>query len=712
MAFIEEQMKSFDDKASVNFATRTLQIHCTDKNTPSTITKKLSTLGYPVASKDRQSAPPQNKKYFQLIASSILCILLVYLSMSEMISSSLLPSFLALSHAPTLNPSLQFLFATFIITLSLDIYKYGFQALLKRHPNMDSLIALGTSVAYCYSIFSFAQIWSGDFNYIHHLYFESSGMILVLILIGSIVEEKMRAKTSSEFNALLDLRIQEATILLGIKEVTVSVSKLQVGDIVLVKPAESISVDGEVVEGESDVDESMISGESVWVRKKVGDKVLSSSINQDSVLKIKVQKLDQDSTISQILNMLENIQASKANISKLADIFSKYFVWFAIGVAVLSFAVWFGVSGDFSFAIYIAICVLIIACPCAIGLATPVSIMVASSHATKNHILIKDALSFEKLSGLNAIALDKTGTITKGQMQITHTQFLAPNHDEILSALTACTKHSTHPLSVAIHQYAKAQVSRTLEVKGFIEHKGMGLEANVQNVKYFLGNEALLDRYNIAHEATQNQTTTVYFANEAKLLAIFSIADEIREDSKQAITELQKMGIDIYMISGDKEPVATHIAAQVGIKKEHTYSSVLPDQKAIIIKDLQTKNANIAMVGDGINDAVAFAQADISFAMATGRDIAIDSADIVLMKSSLQDITKSLHISKYTLQNIKQNLFFSVVYNSAGMAVACGLLYPFYGILLSPMVAGVAMTMSSLSVLANAMRLSSSLKTT
>jgi len=694
---IEDKLSQFDKDVFVNYATKSVSINASNKQLED-IKKLLKNMGYPASSSD-------NKNTFKtLIVVLLLTAILFGIVMLNMFMPDILPILMQIQYAPILNITIQIVLTFSALALTTDIYKSGFKNLISGYPSMYSLIAIGTSFALTYSLYSSYKIFLGDMSYIEGLYFETVAMILSLVLLGAYIEKKMGKKTSKALEKLLNLKPKMALFLLGDKEIEVPVQKLKIGDTIVVKAGMSIPVDGEIIDGKSSIDESMITGESIEVSKQVGDKVISSSINKNGVLKIKVTTLDKDSTINQIIDMVQQAQSKKAKTTKIADIFSKYFVWSVIFIAIASFVVWYFIVGStFSFALYISITILIIACPCAIGLATPVSIMVALGHATSKHILIKNIQSLEIMSKLNVIVLDKTGTITNGTPKLVEAKNISNKDIDISTISSSLASKSTHPLSQAIKQDIKL-----LDVKDFVEYEGMGIVGTIQDNTYYLGNKKLFAKYKInIKDNTWHKTAMshIFFGDKDGLLAIFYIKDTIKQSSKEAIKQMQQKGIEVYMISGDNKDIAYDIASEVGIKNDFVFAEVLPKQKADLVKKISNKNKKVGFVGDGINDSIALSTADVGFAIGAGSDIAIESSDVVLTRSSLLDVSSAMSLGKYTISNIKQNLFFAIIYNSIGIIIASGILYEFIGVLMSPMIAAFAMMMSSISVLSNALRL-------
>ena len=654
------------------------------------------------------------KKKF--IVAIIFSVPILYLAMADLISKGLIPGFL--------NPELfPIRFALVQISLSIPVifagyrfYTVGFRNLFKGSPNMDSLIGLGTGAAYLYGLYAFYMITQGSYEFVSNLYFETAGVIIALILWGKYLEAVTGGKTSEAIRKLMDLTPKTATIIKNGKEIKVSVEELEIGDVIIVKPGERIPVDGAVISGISSVDESMITGESIPVEKNKGDEVIGGTINKSGVLIFKAERVGKDTALAQIVKLVQEAQGSKAPIARLADIISGYFVWVVIAIAILSFLAWYFFSTlGFLFALTILITVLIIACPCALGLATPTSIMVGTGIGAERHILIKSAEALEIAHKTNAVILDKTGTITKGEPEVTGVvSFSDRNERFVLTIAASIEKNSQHPLAQAIVEEAKKKETKFLPVSDFRDLPGKGVQGRISGKKIILGTIKLMKENGISvdnkfvkeMEKLEEGGNTVILLSEAKkFLGIVAVADTIKETSESAIKDLQDSKIEVYMITGDNERTAKAIAKKVGIKDSNVFAQVLPENKADHVKDLQKKGKVVAMVGDGVNDAPALTQADIGIAIGAGTDVAIESADIVLIRSDLLDVPIAIKLSRATMRNIKQNLFFSFGYNTLGIPIAAGALYPFFGWLLSPIIAAGAMGLSSVSVLFNALRL-------
>ncbi len=651
----------------------------------------------------------------KLFVATIFSLPILYLAMSELISKSLIPGFLSPEVYPLRFALTQIILSIPVVIAGYKFYTVGFYNLFKRTPNMDSLIGLGTGAAYLYGLYAVFEIMSGNVEFVRSLYFETAGVIIALILLGKYLEAATKGKTSESIRKLMDLAAKTATVLRDGVEVELPIEELVVGDVIVVRPGEKIPVDGQIVQGSTSIDESMITGESIPVDKKIDDTVIGATINKSGAIQIKAMKVGKDTALAQIIKLIQEAQGSKAPIARLADVISGYFVWAVIAVALLSFGIWYLVFGaSFLFALTILITILIIACPCALGLATPTSIMVGTGLGAEHGILIKSAAALEQAEKINAIILDKTGTITKGKPEFTGAEsFTDLSEDELVTLAAAIEKNSKHPLAEAIVAYAKTKKFALKSVENFEEIPGHGLTGEIDGQKLYIGTRKLMDREKIAYqdklaaiEAREEKGETVMLvADNNKLLGTISVADTIKESSKAAIVAFKKADIQVFMITGDNERTANAIAKEVGIAPEQVFAQVLPEDKSKHVKELQAKGLIVGMVGDGINDAPALTQANIGIAIGAGTDVAIESADIVLMKSDLLDAIKSVQLSRKTMKNIRQNLFFAFVYNSAGIPIAAGLLFPFFGFLLSPIIAAGSMVASSISVLLNALRL-------
>ena len=635
-----------------------------------------------------------------------------------------LPAIISPHHNPLNYALIQAILAIVVMVAGKKFYIKGFKALYQLGPNMDSLVAVSTSASFIYSIISTFKIaYEPGFadNILasgHHLplYYESCAMIIALIMLGKYLEGRSKSKTSEAIKSLLELQAKIAIIEVDGQEKEVEIDKVRVGDIVIVKPGQKIPVDGSVIFGSTSIDESMLTGESIPVEKTVGDPVTGASVNKNGYIKFKVEKVGKDTTLSQIIRLVEEAQNRKAPIANLADLISGYFVPTVIGIALVSGLAWLFIGGtSFQFAFTIFISVLVIACPCALGLATPTAIMVGTGKGAENGILIKGGDSLESAHKISTVAFDKTGTITEGRPRVTGVKNLSKSLDEdqLMSFAASIESNSEHPLADAIVDYSKEKGVEIYPVEDFVSITGKGVEALINKKRVSLGNLKLIDSYgdindksslkSMVDEYAERGNTPMLLAIDGHVKAIIAVADTIKEDSAKAVEKLHQMGIKVAMITGDNEKTALAIAKQVGI--DIVRADVLPSEKSQVIKDLQDQGEFVAMVGDGINDAPALALADVGIAIGSGTDVAIESADIVLMKNSLMDVPNSIKLSKETIRNIKENLGWAFGYNIIGIPFAAGLIYLFGGPLLNPMIAAAAMSLSSVSVVSNALRL-------
>lgn len=644
--------------------------------------------------------------------SAIFALPLLCLAMAEMVGLTL-PTWLSHRGGGQLFVSLQLALTLPILWLGRSFFLNGFKHLVKGHPNMDSLVALGTSAAVAYSLYSSIQVWLGDHHAAMSLYYESAGVILTLVTLGKYFEARSKGQTSAAIQALIKLAPQEAQVLREGQEVTLPLDQVQVGDLVRVRPGQKIPVDGRVVEGQSWVDESMLTGESLPVAKKVGDQVVGASLNQQGSLIVETNKVGQDTTLAQIIHLVQAAQGSKAPIAQLADRVSAVFVPVVMTLALVAGLAWYLIGGQsWAFALTISIAVLVIACPCALGLATPTAIMVGTGKGAEQGILIKSGTALEMAHQVDAVVLDKTGTLTQGQPQVTDVLPLTGwTPDQLLALAAAAEVNSEHPLGQAIVAGARERELALPEVTDFQSLTGSGIQVRLDQATYYLGNRRLMQEQGLDLGQAEEQAaalaaggkTPIYVANEHELLGLIAVADPLKETSPEAVRRLKAMGLQVIMLTGDNAKTAQALAAEAGI--DQVISDVLPADKAQVVADLQAKGLKVAMVGDGINDAPALAQADVGLAIGRGTDVAIESADMVLMGSDLTSVATAIKLSQATIRNIKENLFWAFAYNVLGIPVAMGVLHLFGGPLLNPMLAGAAMSFSSVSVIVNALRL-------
>lgn len=679
--------------------------------------------GFTMELEDHIDREDDTTSFKRFLVAIVFASLLFTISMGPMAGISL-PAIISPHHNPLNYALIQAILAIVVMVAGKKFYIKGFKALYQLGPNMDSLVAVSTSASFIYSIISTFKIaYEPGFadNILasgHHLplYYESCAMIIALIMLGKYLEGRSKSKTSEAIKSLLELQAKIAIIEVDGQEKEVEIDKVRVGDIVIVKPGQKIPVDGSVIFGSTSIDESMLTGESIPVEKTVGDPVTGASVNKNGYIKFKVEKVGKDTTLSQIIRLVEEAQNRKAPIANLADLISGYFVPTVIGIALVSGLAWLFIGGtSFQFAFTIFISVLVIACPCALGLATPTAIMVGTGKGAENGILIKGGDSLESAHKISTVAFDKTGTITEGRPRVTGVKNLSKSLDEdqLMSFAASIESNSEHPLADAIVEYSKEKGGEIYPVEDFVSITGKGVEALINEKRVSLGNLKLIDSYgdindksslkSMVDEYAERGNTPMLLAIDGHVKAIIAVADTIKEDSAKAVEKLHQMGIKVAMITGDNEKTALAIAKQVGI--DIVRADVLPSEKSKVIKDLQDQGEFVAMVGDGINDAPALALADVGIAIGSGTDVAIESADIVLMKNSLMDVPNSIKLSKETIRNIKENLGWAFGYNIIGIPFAAGLIYLFGGPLLNPMIAAAAMSLSSVSVVSNALRL-------
>lgn len=719
---IEKAVNKLDhvDSAVVNLATEKMTVTFDDTTlSPNVIEECVSESGYEASLFKEETSKSQSERHQLAIEkmwhrfwmSAVATIPLLYISMGPMINLWL-PSFLMPDKGPLNYGMIQLLLTLPVMYFGRIFYQNGFKALFKRHPNMDSLVAIATTAAFIYSLYGLYEILQGDIHYAHQLYFESVAVILTLITLGKYFEILSKGRTSASIEKLLTLSAKEARVIKDGEDYMVPLDKVKIGETILVKPGEKIPLDGHVVAGESSIDESMLTGESIPVEKKVGSKVYGASINGQGSLTIFVEKEAGGSLLSQIINLVEAAQTSKAPIANLADKVSGVFVPFVIVIAILSGLSWHLILGQsFAFSLKIMIAVLVIACPCALGLATPTAIMVASGKAAENGILFKGGEVLEKAHHIDTIVFDKTGTLTKGKPEVVAIKTYGGDKEEFLGQVASVEKLSNHPLSQTIVNKAKEKELPLREVMAFKNILGYGLSATINGKTMLVGNANLMTKNDVNLDlakadieiAQEEAQTVVYVSENGVLSGLITLTDQLKTDSQETVKQLQRLGFNLVLLTGDNKASADAIAQKLGITT--VVSEVLPDQKANVILELKEKGGQIAMVGDGINDAPALASSDVGISMSSGTDIAIESADIVLMKPELTDLLKAMTISKQTIQIIKENLFWAFFYNVLAIPVAMGVLHLFGGPLLNPMLAGLAMAFSSVSVVLNALRL-------
>lgn len=704
------------EKATVSYDPQAIRL--------SEIRQAIEQSGYKALEMDKTDAEDEDRSRKQkditvlrtkFIISAILSLPLLYIAMAPMITVVRLPFPAGLDpmRFPLVFALTQLMLVVPVIAVGYKFYTVGFASLWRRSPNMDSLIAVGTSAAVLYSAYNTWKITQGDFMAADHLYYETAGVIITLILLGKTLEAVSKGKTSEAIKKLMGLAPKTAIIIYNGEEKEIPIEEVEIGDIIVVKPGAKIPVDGTVLQGHTSIDESMLTGESMPVDKKAGDPVYTASLNTTGTIQFTAEKVGSDTALAQIIKLVEDAQGSKAPIAKMADIVSGYFVPVVCAIALLAGAAWyFGSGGDIEFALTIFISVLVIACPCALGLATPTAIMVGTGKGAENGILIKSGEALETAHKIATVILDKTGTITEGKPAVTDLLTAGEADEETLLRLTASAeKGSEHPLGQAIVRGAQEKGLTLSPADEFISLTGRGIQAKIDGQTVLAGNRKLMDESGVslakmeaaADKLAEEGKTPMYVAVDGTLFGIVAVADVVKQSSRSAIERLQDMGIEVAMITGDNQKTAAAIAKQVGITR--VLAEVLPQDKSSEVKKLQSQGRRVAMVGDGINDAPALAQADIGIAIGSGTDVAMESADIVLMRSDLMDVPTAIQLSKKTIRNIKQNLFWAFGYNVIGIPIAAGLLYLFGGPLLNPMFAAAAMSLSSVSVLTNALRL-------
>lgn len=670
-------------------------------------------------SKAIESEKKLKQEFLEFKLAIFFSAIVFYISMGTMVGLPV-PNIIS----PEINPLnfalIQLILAIPVIYIGRRFYKIGIKQLIMRSPSMDSLIATGTGSAILYSLYGTYKIYSGDFHYVHSLYYESGVVILALILLGKYLENVSKGKTSEAIKKLMNLKSKKATLVRDGKFVQVDIEEVELDEIVLVKPGESIPVDGVVVEGQSSVDESMLTGESIPVEKNIGDKVFGASINKNGVIQVKAQAIGKDTVISKIIKLVENAQGSKAPIAKIADKVSGYFVPTVMLIATVAGITWYylGSRGIVKiheapsiFALTIFVAVMVIACPCSLGLATPTTIMVGTGRGAELGILIKSGEALEKAHKIDTIVFDKTGTLTIGKPKVTDIMsFSNIDEDEILRVAGALEEYSEHPLGEAIVEAGKERKLQFPKVEKFESITGKGVTGVIDGKKVYIGNIKLMRDFsidiineNILEKLAYQGKTPMYIAIEDSLIGVIAVADILKPEAIETIKELKNRGYHVGMITGDNKLTAQAIGKEAGI--DIIFAEVTPEEKYLKVKELQEQGRNVAMVGDGINDSPALVQANIGIAIGGGTDIAMESADIVLMKRDLKDVLVAMELSHAVIKNIKENLFWSFIYNTVGIPVAAGVLYPLTGHLLNPMIAGAAMAMSSVSVVTNALRL-------
>ena len=729
-AHVEKAVAKVPDVTSVTVSLLTNSMNVEGTAAPSDIIQAVTQAGYGASlqgGEQNTSAPAFDEEALKdhetpklrkrLIASVVILIPLMYVSMGHMMWNWPLPSFMAGNHVAM--GLYQMLLTILVMIINQKFFISGFTSLLHKSPNMDTLVALGSGASFAYSTYALFAMTGAQMRmdmdavmqYMDEFYFESAAMILTLITVGKMLEAYSKGKTTNALKSLMQLAPKKATILRDGEEVPVPVEQVQIGDIFVVRPGESVPVDGVIIEGNSALNESALTGESIPVDKAEGDSVSAATLNQSGFLKCRATRVGNDTTLSQIIQMVSDAAATKAPIAKVADKVSGVFVPAVISIAIVTIIVWLLVGQDFGFALARGISVLVISCPCALGLATPVAIMVGNGVGAKNGVLFKTAVSLEETGKVDIVALDKTGTITQGEPKVTD---MIPGEgitkDTLMQTALALELKSEHPLAKAIVAYGEEQQITVSAADDFQAMPGNGLSGIVSGARVFGGNLKFISGKTTVSEQMQRQAeelakqgkTPLFFATEEKLFGIIAVADVIKEDSPQAISQLQNMGIEVVMLTGDNERTAEAIGAQAGV--DQVIAGVLPDGKERVIRELQQRG-KVAMVGDGINDAPALTRADMGIAIGAGADVALDAADVVLVKSSLSDVPAAIRLSRAVLRNIHENLFWAFIYNVIGIPIAAGVWYHWFGLKLNPMFGAAAMSLSSFCVVTNALRL-------
>lgn len=726
---VEKAIAALDgvDKAFVNIATEKAAVTFDAQTVRlSDIRTAVEKAGYTVLQTEGGAAAEEQARakrrelklmWIRFAVSAVFALPLLYIAMVPMISFVRLPGASALDdlmmNYPLVYALVEFALVIPSVVVGYKFYTVGFKSLIKRSPNMDSLIAVGTTAAILFSLYNTYLIALGDFSGVDSLYFESAAVIITLIMLGKSLEAVSKGKTGAAIKKLMGLAPKTAIIVDKGVEKEIRIDEVCVGDVILVKPGGKIPVDGVVLEGETAIDESMLTGESIPVEKKAGDKVYAASINGTGAIRFRAEKVGQDTALAQIIKLVEDAQGSKAPIAKIADVVSGYFVPAVCAIALIAGVGWLiGTRGNFGFALTIFISVLVIACPCALGLATPTAIMVGTGKGAENGILIKSGEALETAHKVKTVVLDKTGTVTQGKPTVTDVVPLGEiGEEELLSLAAAAEKQSEHPLAQAIVQFAEGAGGQLPPCEKFESLTGRGIAAQIGERNVLVGNGKLMAESGVVYgfaEArydalAEDGKTPMYLAVNGVLAGIVAVADVVKPTSAEAVARLHALGIEVVMLTGDNKKTAAAIARQVGI--DRVFAEVLPQDKSAEVAKLQAEGKKVAMVGDGINDAPALALADVGIAIGSGTDVAMESADVVLMHSDLLDVPTAIQLSKRTIRNIKQNLFWAFGYNTVGIPIAAGLLYAFGGPLLNPMLAAAAMSLSSISVLLNALRL-------
>ena len=691
------------NNANIEYDDRKLNLEQIEK-----FVEKAGFLSLGIDNFEKEEKKKTNEKY-KLLAITVISILVLYISMSHMVGLQVIP-FLNMMVYPVNYAISLFILTTIVLILGKDILRNGYKNLIHKTPNMDTLVMIGVLASYIYSIYGTIQILKGHAMHVEELYYESSAVVIFFIEIGRYIENKNKDKTKEALQQLMTITPNNAVILKDGKEITVTLDEIQKGDIVICKPGEKIAVDGEVVEGTTHINESFITGESVPVKREKGSKVIAGSINYEGTIKYKAEKIGKESTVSEIVRLVTQATSTKAPIAKIADTISGYFVPVVLIIAFLAFGIWMLISKNFATAINIFVSILVVACPCSLGLATPLAIVIASGNASKKGILVKTSETLENAHKVKSICFDKTGTLTKGELSISKLyNYSNIDEKEILKIVASIENKSEHPIARAIVKKAQDEKIKLEEIKEFKAIPGFGVEAIIESgEKYLIGNKKLMLENNIKIENEKDEQELVsdgnsilFVSSNNKIVALIGVKDILKENVKEVIKKLKQRKINLVMLTGDNEKTAEIIAKEIGIEK--VISNVTPKEKAEQIKKLK-EDGIVMMCGDGINDSVSLVTADIGVSVSSGTDIAMDSSQVVLMSDNLEKIDDLIDISKKTIRNIKQNLFWAFFYNICMIPIACGVLIPF-GISMNPMIAAFAMTVSSLTVVLNALRL-------
>lgn len=711
------------EESNVNLTTGILLIRYDEtKLTPADIIAKVDRAGFGAElfvekNKEEQEEAKEHldeevkKTKRRLVSNVILTIPLLYICMGHMLPIPMpLPAFMDMHHQPMVFAWVQLLLTVCVLINGRKFYIVGFKSLVKGNPNMDSLVAIGTGSAFVYSLIMTILI-PRDSSYVHNLYYESAATVVTLVMVGKYMEGRSKNKTSEAIRKMMELAPDTAIVIRKGEQIEVPIEQVVRGELILIRPGSRIPLDGIVVEGSTSVDESMLTGESIPVEKVIDDEVIGGSVNFQGAITVKVTRVGADTTLAKIVKMMEDAQGKKAPISKLADAVAGYFVPTVMAIAIISSVIWALLGHDITFVLTIFVSVLVIACPCALGLATPTAIMVGTGLGASHGILIKSGEALEISHKVDAVVLDKTGTITEGKPAVMKVISHSISEEELLKVAASCEQVSEHPLGQAIINGAKERGIELEKVTEFQSITGQGIEAVLADRTYYIGNKKLCDEQGLdfteyekeANEIASKGQTPMFAGSDGKVIGIVSVADTVKETSVDAIRKIKELGIEVHMLTGDNRLTADYIGKKVGV--DHVIAEVLPNDKASVVETLQKQGKCVMMVGDGINDAPALVQADVGVAIGSGSDIALDSSDVVLMKSDLKDVYKAIKLSKATIRNIKQNLFWAFFYNVCGLPIAAGVLYPINGMLLSPIIGGLAMSFSSVFVVSNALRL-------